>query len=108
MDIGDVQPGAGYDIQLPNKKFLLTSESDPENLPEGAWLVDKESPTGWKESSGDLKVNYKISEIIRNKLLQIFQNLIGFPQLSLHHLFGWHCLLVGKRIFIHADLVILS
>jgi len=58
-DIGDIQPGKGYDIQLDNKKFLLTSQDDPE-VPEGAWLVDKESPTGWKESDGDIKVNYRL------------------------------------------------
>ena len=60
-DVGDIQPGSGYDIQLDNKKFLLTDESNPK-IPEGAWLVDKESPTGWKESDGDLKINYKISD----------------------------------------------
>lgn len=60
-DIGDIQPGAGYDIQLDNKKFLLTDEEDPE-IPEGAWLVDKESPTGWKETDGDVKVNYRIAD----------------------------------------------
>ena len=59
-DIGDVQPGKGRDIQLDNRKFLLTSEDNPE-IPEGAWLVDKESPTGWTESDGDMKVNYRIS-----------------------------------------------
>ena len=58
-DIGDVQPGKGYDIQLDTRKFLLTSQDDPE-VPEGAWLVDKESPTGWKESDGDIKVNYRL------------------------------------------------
>ena len=60
-DVGDLQPGKGYDIQLDNKKFLLTSEDDPE-IPEGAWLMDKESPTGWKERDGDLKVSYRISD----------------------------------------------
>jgi len=60
-DVGDLQPGKGYDIQLDNRKFLLTSEDDPE-IPEGAWLVDKESPTGWKERDGDLKVSYRISD----------------------------------------------
>ncbi len=60
-NVGDLKPGKGYDIQLDNKKFLLTSESDPE-IPEGAWLVDTQSPTGWKESDGDLKVNYSISD----------------------------------------------
>jgi iron complex outermembrane receptor protein/hemoglobin/transferrin/lactoferrin receptor protein len=61
-DVGDLRPGRGYDIQLPSKKFLLTSESDPKDLPEGAWLIDIESPTGWQESDGDLKVNYRISD----------------------------------------------
>lgn len=61
-DVGDIQPGKGRDIQLPGKKFLLTGETDPENLPEGAWLVDKESPTGWQESDGDLILNYSISD----------------------------------------------
>lgn len=60
-DIGDLQPGKGHDIQLPSGKLLLTSESDPK-IPEGAWLVDKESPTGWKETDGDLKLNYRISD----------------------------------------------
>ncbi len=61
-DVGDIQPGNGRDVQLPGKKFLLTGETDPENLPEGAWLVDKESPTGWQESDGDLILNYSISD----------------------------------------------
>ena len=56
-DVGDIQPGKGYDIQLNNKKFLLTSGDKPK-IPEGAWLVDKESPTGWKETDGDMKINY--------------------------------------------------
>ena len=60
-NIGDVQPGKGYDIQLDSKKFLLTSQDDPE-IPKGAWLVDKESPTGWKESDADAKINYSISD----------------------------------------------
>jgi hemoglobin/transferrin/lactoferrin receptor protein len=61
-DVGDIQPGKGRDIQLPDKKFLLTSETDPENLPAGAWLVDKESPTGWQESDGDLILSYRVSD----------------------------------------------
>jgi len=60
-DIGDIRPGKGHDIQLDNKKFLLTSENDPK-IPDGAWLIDKQSPTGWKESDGDLKINYRISK----------------------------------------------
>jgi len=39
-DVDDLNPGKGYDIQLPNKKFIIISQEDPENLPEGAWLVD--------------------------------------------------------------------
>lgn len=61
-DVDDLQPGKGYDIQLPSKKFIITSQKDPKNLPEGAWLVDKLVPTGWKERNGDLKLLYKISE----------------------------------------------
>lgn len=71
-DIGDVRPGKGYDIQLDNKKFLLTSESDPK-IPDGAWLVDKQSPTGWKESDGDLKINYRIS---KNQNLKLAYQLV--------------------------------
>ena len=67
-EMGDLKPGKGYDIQLPNKKFLLTSESTPRNLPEGAWLVDTESPTGWRESSGDAKLIYAVSETQDMKL----------------------------------------
>ena len=59
-DIGDLKPGKGYDIQLPTKKFLLTSQSNP-TLPKDAWLVDVEKPTGWKEKDGDVKLNYRIS-----------------------------------------------
>ena len=61
-DIGDVRPGKGNDIQLPNKKLLITSQSQPKNLPEGAWLVDIESPTGWKERNGDMKLGFKLSD----------------------------------------------
>jgi outer membrane receptor protein involved in Fe transport len=61
-DVGDLKPGKGYDIQLPTKKFLLTSQSNPSNLPEGAWLVDTEKPTGWKEKDGDVKLNYRIAD----------------------------------------------
>ena len=60
-DVSDIQPGKGFDIQLANKKFLLTSEDDPK-IPEGAWLVDKESPTGWEQRDGDLKISYGISD----------------------------------------------
>ncbi|MFC1718425.1 TonB-dependent receptor plug domain-containing protein [Candidatus Poribacteria bacterium] len=60
-DVGDIQPGKGFDIQLDNKKFLLTSEDDPE-IPAGARLVDKEEPTGWTESDGDVKINYRLSD----------------------------------------------
>jgi len=59
-DIGDLKPGKGYDIQLPSKKFLLTSQSNP-IIPKDAWLVDVEKPTGWKEKDGDVKLNYRIS-----------------------------------------------
>ena len=59
-DIGDLKPGKGYDIQLPSKKFLLTSQSNP-TIPKDAWLVDVEKPTGWKEKDGDVKLNYRIS-----------------------------------------------
>lgn len=61
-DADDLQPGKGYDIQLPSKKFLITSQKDPKNLPEGAWLVDKLIPTNWQEKNGDVKLGYKISE----------------------------------------------
>ncbi len=61
-DVDDLQPGKGYDIQLPSKKFIITSQKDPENLPEGAWLVDKLVPTSWQERNGDIKLGYKISE----------------------------------------------
>ncbi len=61
-DVDDLQPGKGYDIQLSSKKFIITSQKDPKNLPEGAWLVDKLVPTGWQEKNGDLKLGYKISE----------------------------------------------
>lgn len=61
-DVDDLQPGKGHDIQFPSKKFVITSQKDPKNLPEGAWLVDKLVPTGWQERNGDLKLGYKISE----------------------------------------------
>jgi hemoglobin/transferrin/lactoferrin receptor protein len=61
-DVGNIKPGKGYDIQLPNKKFYITSQSNPKNLPEGAWLVDTESPTSWKEKDGDVKLNYLIAD----------------------------------------------
>jgi len=60
-DVSDLRPGKGYDIQLPTKKFLLTSQSNP-TIPEGAWLVDIEKPTGWEERNGDIKINYRISD----------------------------------------------
>lgn len=60
-DVGDLKPGKGYDIQLATKKFLLTSQSDPV-IPEGAWLVNTEKPTGWKEKAGDVKLNYMITD----------------------------------------------
>ena len=59
--VGDLKPGKGYDVQLDNRKLLLTSESDPD-IPAGARLVDTESPTSWKEADGDLKVIYNISD----------------------------------------------
>ncbi len=60
-DVGDLNPGKGYDIQLPSKKFLLTSQSNP-NIPEGAWLVDIQKPTGWTEKDGDVALKYMISD----------------------------------------------
>ncbi len=60
-NVGDLKPGKGYDIQLPTKKFLLTSQENP-SIPQGAWLVDVEKPTGWEERNGDIKLNYKISD----------------------------------------------
>ena len=60
-DVDDLKPGKGYDIQLPSKKFLLTSQSNP-TIPKDAWLVDVQKPTGWKEKDGDIKLNYRISD----------------------------------------------
>lgn len=60
-DVGDLKPGKGYDIQLPTKKFLLTSQKNP-TIPKGAWLVDVEKPTGWEERNGDITLNYRISD----------------------------------------------
>lgn len=61
-DVDDLKPGKGYDIQLPSKKLLITSQEEPKNIPQGAWLVDKLVPTGWQERNGDVKLGYKISE----------------------------------------------
>lgn len=60
-DVEDLQPGEGFDVQLDNRKFYLTSEK-PLTLPEGAWLVDKESPVGWRSQHINLKLAYKLKE----------------------------------------------
>lgn len=67
-DTDDLRPGRGYDVQLPSKKLILTSESQPRNLPEKAWLIDIESPTGWQERDGDIKFDYRISDSQNVKL----------------------------------------
>jgi len=60
-DVKDLRPGSGYDVQLKNRKFYLTSKK-PTNIPEGAWLVDVESPVGWREYSGDAKLSLSLSD----------------------------------------------
>ena len=60
-DVEDLSPGSGYDVQLKNRKFYLTSQ-EPSSIPEDAWLVDTESDIGWREYSGDAKLAYKLAE----------------------------------------------
>ncbi len=73
-DVEDLRPGRGYDVHLKNRKFYLTSRK-PTNIPEfvshegihpfetetDAWLVDVESPVGWREYSGDAKLSCRLS-----------------------------------------------
>lgn len=66
-DVEDLQPGEGFDVQLDNRKFYLTSEK-PLTIPEGAWLVDKESPVGWRSQHVDLKLAYQLKEDQKIKL----------------------------------------
>jgi len=60
-DVEDLRPGRGYDVQLKNRKFYLTSQK-PTSIPKDAWLVDIESPIGWREYSGDAKLFFKLSD----------------------------------------------
>jgi len=61
-DVGDVHPGKGADIHFKTRKFIITSDPSPENLPEGAWTVDVESPTNWRGYTADAKVKAKLGD----------------------------------------------
>jgi iron complex outermembrane receptor protein/hemoglobin/transferrin/lactoferrin receptor protein len=61
-DVGDVHPGKGADIHFKTRKFIITSDPSPENLPEGAWVVDVESPTNWRGYTADAKIKAKLGE----------------------------------------------
>ncbi|HID55747.1 TPA: TonB-dependent receptor [Candidatus Poribacteria bacterium] len=61
-DVGDVHPGKGADIHFKTRKFIITSDPSPKALPEGAWVVDVESPTNWKGYTADAKVKVKLGE----------------------------------------------
>ena len=58
-DVGDLRPGRGRDVQLNNRKFYITSDTDPD-LPDEAWTIDTESPVDWREMSADATVNWML------------------------------------------------
>jgi len=60
-NVEDLRPGRGYDVQLKNRKFYLISQK-PTSIPTDAWLVDVESPVGWREYSSDAKLSLKVSD----------------------------------------------
>jgi len=75
-DVEDLNPGRGYDVHLKSRKFYLTGEK-PTSIPEGAWLVDKEEDTGWREYSGDAKLSLKISG---NQAVNLASQLVRQPE----------------------------
>ncbi len=74
-DVGDLRPGRGYDVQLKNRKFYLTSQK-PTSIPENAWLVDIEEGIGWREYSGDAKLAYQLSD---NQTVKFAYQLVRQP-----------------------------
>jgi outer membrane receptor protein involved in Fe transport len=75
-DVEDLQPGRGYDVQLQNRKFYIVSQK-PTSIPEGAWLVDTESPLGWREYSGDAKLAYQFAG---NQMVKLDYQLVRQPE----------------------------
>ena len=74
-DVEDLRPGRGYDVQLKNRKFYLTSQK-PTNIPKDAWLVDTEEDIGWREYSGDAKLAYQLSD---NQTVKLAYQLVRQP-----------------------------
>ena len=69
---GDIQPGAGHDVHLKGRKFLITSEEDAENIPtsfnaktgslEVRALYDKQAPTSYSETAGAASIAWSAGE----------------------------------------------
>ncbi|MBM3237373.1 TonB-dependent receptor [Candidatus Poribacteria bacterium] len=74
-DVEDLRPGRGYDVQLKNRKFYLTSQK-PTSIPADAWLVDVESPVGWREYSSDTKLSLNLSD---NQAVKLAYQLVRQP-----------------------------
>jgi iron complex outermembrane receptor protein/hemoglobin/transferrin/lactoferrin receptor protein len=74
-DVEDLRPGRGYDVQLKNRKFYLTSQK-PTSIPTRAWLVDVESPVGWREYSSDTKLSINLSD---NQAVKLAYQLVRQP-----------------------------
>jgi iron complex outermembrane receptor protein/hemoglobin/transferrin/lactoferrin receptor protein len=59
-DVGDVNPGKGADIIFDNRKFVITSDPDPGDIPAGARVVDIQEQTAWQGYGGNAKAKMRL------------------------------------------------
>ena len=65
-DVGSIQPGAGHDVHIEGRKFLITSETDVSNIPssfntltetlERTAVYDIQDPTSYTETGGGASI----------------------------------------------------
>jgi outer membrane receptor protein involved in Fe transport len=68
--LGDINPGSGYDLHYANRKFEIVSDK-PSGVPvlsrattevPDRWLVENEAPLSWAANDADAKLAYKLTD----------------------------------------------
>ena len=69
---GDLNAGSGYDLHYKNRKFEVVNENEKPSgvklfdglpdTPPDRWLIDTETPLGWRAYDADAKIAYQLTD----------------------------------------------